>query len=55
MIEIHFTLDGIEKKETAVFYDLKDMQYFIKTFKEEVLEQYPNATDIRLGECYVGI
>jgi hypothetical protein len=32
MIEIHFTLNGVEKKETAVFYDLKDMQHFIKKF-----------------------
>lgn len=55
MIEIHFTLDGIQKKETAVFYDLKDMQGFLKTFKEEVLTNYPTATDIRLGECFVGI
>ena len=55
MIEIHFTLDGIEKVETAVFYDLKDMQNFLKTYEKEVLENYPNAKNIRLGKCYTRI
>jgi hypothetical protein len=55
MIEIHFTLDGIEKVETAVFYDLKDMQGFINNFEQEVLATYPSAENIRLGQAYVGL
>ena len=55
MIEVHFKIDGVEKTETAIFYDLKDMQKFIKTFKSEVLSNYPTATDIRLGQASVGL
>jgi len=55
MIEVHFKIEGIEKTETAVFYNLKDMQGFLKTFETEVLANYPNATDIRLGQASVGI
>jgi hypothetical protein len=55
MVYIHFTLDGEEKTEIAVFDDIKDMQCFLKTFNEEVLNNYPNATNIRLGKCYVGV
>jgi hypothetical protein len=55
MIYIHFTLDGIPQKEAAIFEALQDMQYFIKNYEKEVLLTYPNATDIRLGECFVPI
>lgn len=55
MIEVIFTLDGIEKKEMAVFDTIKQIQSFLQTFKDEVLEQYPNATNIKLGKCYTGI
>jgi len=55
MIEILFELDGTEQKEMACFDTLKEMQYFIKHFKEQVLANYPNATKIVLGKAYVGI
>lgn len=55
MVYVHFTLDGEEKTEVAVFEDIRDMRSFLKTFKEEVLINYPAATNIRLGECYVSI
>lgn len=55
MIEVIFELEGVEHKEMAVFDTLKQMQSFIKTFKEEVLEQYPLAENIRLGKCYTGL
>lgn len=55
MIEIFFTIDGIEQKQIAVLYSDEDLKDFIKTHKEQVLEQYPNATNIRLGQLSVGI
>lgn len=55
MIDVIFTIDGVEQTQTAIFYNLKDMQGFIKTFKEEVLANYSNATNIRLGEAWIGI
>ena len=55
MIDIHFTLNGVDKIETAVFHSLEDMQGFLKTFEKEVLEQYPEAKNIKWGKCYVGI
>jgi hypothetical protein len=55
MIEVLFVFDGIEKKEMAIFDTYKEMKDFIKTFKEEVLENYPTATNIRLGRAYIGV
>lgn len=55
MIEIIFKIDGVEQKEMAVFDTIKEMQGFLKTFKEEVLENYPNATDIALGKIYTSV
>jgi hypothetical protein len=55
MVEIFFTIDGIEQKQVAVLYSEEDLKYFIETHKEQVLEQYPTATNIRLGELSVGI
>ncbi len=55
MIEIFFIIEGIEQKEMAIFDSLKEMQYFIKNFKEQVLNEHPTATDIRLGQASVGI
>ncbi len=55
MIEIFFTIDEIEQKQVVVLYSDEDLKYFIKTHKEQVLEQYPTATDIRLGQLSVGI
>ncbi|ASD51655.1 hypothetical protein [Flavobacterium phage V157] len=50
MLEIFFTINGIDQKEIAVFYDNEDLKYFVETYKEQVLEQYPTATNIRLGD-----
>lgn len=55
MIEIFFTIEGIEQKEMAVFDSLEEMQYFIKNFNDQVLNEHPTATDIRLGQASVGI
>ena len=55
MIEIFFTIDEIEQKQVVVLYSDEDLKNFIKTHKEQVLEQYPTATDIRLGQLSVGI
>ena len=55
MIEIFFTIDGIEQKQVVVLYSDEDLKNFIKTHKEQVLEQYPTANDIRLGQLSVGI
>jgi hypothetical protein len=55
MIEIFFTIDGIEQKQVAVLYSEEDLKDFIETHKEQVLEQYPTATNIRLGQLSVGI
>ena len=55
MIEILFELDGVKQKEMACFDSLEEMQYFIKHFKEEVLANYPNATNIVLGKAYLGL
>ena len=55
MIEIFFTIDEIEQKQVVVLYSDEDLKDFIKTHKEQVLEQYLTATDIRLGQLSVGI
>ena len=55
MIEIFFTIDNIENKQIAVLYSNEDLKYFQSTFKEQVLEQYPTATNIRLGQLSVGV
>lgn len=55
MIEVIFDLNGETKKEMAIFDTVKEMQEFMKTFVEEVLENYPSATNIKLGQCYVSI
>ena len=55
MIEIFFTIDEIEQKQVVVLYSDEDLKDFIKTHKEQVLKQYPTATDIRLGTLSVGI
>jgi len=55
MIEIFFTIDGIEQKQVAVLYSEEDLKVFIETHKKQVLEQYPTATNIRLGQLSVGI
>lgn len=55
MIEIFFTIDGIEQKQVAILYSNEDLKEFLETHKEQVLEQYPTATNIRLGKLSVGI
>jgi hypothetical protein len=55
MIEIFFTIDGIEQKQVAVLYSDEDLKEFVKSYKDQVLEQYPTATGIRLGQLSVGI
>lgn len=55
MIEIFFTINEIEQKQIAVLHSQEDLRDFIETYKEEVLEQYPNATNIYLGQLSVSI
>jgi hypothetical protein len=55
MIEVIFTLDGQEHTEVATFDMLSEMVDFMITFKEEVLQNYPNAKNIRLGQASVGV
>lgn len=55
MIELLFDIDDVTHKEMAIFDNIKEMQDFIKTYISEVLLQYPNAVNIRLGKCYIGI
>lgn len=55
MIQVIFTINGVEQIQIAVIECDEDLQWLIKTFKEEVLEQYPTATNIRLGQLSVGI
>jgi len=55
MIEVIFTLDGEEHIEVATFDMFSEMVSFMTTFKEEVLQNYPNAENIRLGQASVGV
>lgn len=55
MIEVLFKLKGVSQKEMAMFDTIHEMQYFIKNYESQVLENYPEATDIQLGKIYTGV
>ena len=55
MLEIIFTVDGIEQTQIAILDSWEDLKYFQESYKEEVLEQYSEATNIRLGQLSVSI
>ena len=55
MLEIIFTIDGIENKQMAIIECQEDLDYLLENYKEDVLEQYPTATNIQLGQLYTSI
>lgn len=55
MVEVIFEINGIQQTQMAVFDSKEDAMGFCKTFKDEVLEQYPNAENIHLGKFWVSI
>jgi hypothetical protein len=55
MLEIIFTIDGIEQKQMAIIECQEELDYLLENYKEDVLEQYPTATNIQLGQLYTSI
>lgn len=55
MNELFFTIDGVEQKQVVFLYSDEDLKHFKETYKEKVLEKYPTAINIRLGELSVGL
>ena len=55
MLEIIFTIDGIENKQMAIIEYQEELDYLLENYKEDVLKQYPAATNIKLGQLYTSI